>query len=210
MLDTNPTSQLREERSAALRGTGGDGPLFTPAVPTLGDLVPHEGVLATPELETVALGIAAAPRLWEPLVRADPQQRRYELLYEDAWIDAWVLSWMPGQGTGFHDHDVSGVGLCVARGAVREDQMRYGATHLERRLRPGDARQGGPGYVHRVAHLEGEPAVTIHVYSPRLDWVGQYRIDEEGVLRREIQPGRRELTAQLVATGALHGVLERF
>ena len=36
-------------------------------------------------------------------------------------MDAWILSWMPGQGTGFHDHYISGVGLCVASGSVRED-----------------------------------------------------------------------------------------
>jgi hypothetical protein len=52
--------------------------------------------------------------------------------------------------------------------------------------------------------------VTIHVYSPRLDWVGQYRVDEDGVVRREVQPGRNELTDQLISDGALHGVLERF
>jgi hypothetical protein len=52
--------------------------------------------------------------------------------------------------------------------------------------------------------------VTIHVYSPRLDWVGQYRVDDDGVIRREVQPGRRELTPQLLAAGALDGVLDRF
>jgi hypothetical protein len=36
--------------------------------------------------------------------------------------------------------------------------------------------------------------VTIHVYSPRLDEVGQYRLDEHGVMRREAAPGRTELT----------------
>jgi hypothetical protein len=52
--------------------------------------------------------------------------------------------------------------------------------------------------------------VTVHVYSPRLDWVGQYRIDDEGIVRREVQPGRRELREQLLSDGALQGVLERF
>ena len=52
--------------------------------------------------------------------------------------------------------------------------------------------------------------MTVHVYSPRLDWVGQYRIDEDSVVRREIQPGRNELTAQRISEGALDGVLERF
>jgi glycyl-tRNA synthetase len=31
-----------------------------------------------------------------------------------------------------------------------------------------------------VRHQLGEPAVTIHVYSPRRDWVGQYRLGDDG------------------------------
>lgn len=184
--------------------------LFVPAVASLGDLVGHDGILSIDELEELACGIAARPELWEPLVRVDEQQRRYELLYEDDRMDAWVLSWMPGQGTGFHDHYISGVGVCVASGGVREDQMVYGTEHLARHLRPGDSRKGGPGYIHRVRHDDGAPAVTVHAYSPRLDWVGQYRVDGDGVVRREVQPGRNELKEQLVAEGALAGVLERF
>ena len=184
--------------------------VFVPAHASLDELVPHEGLLAPGELEEVAVRIAGRPDIWEPLVRVDSEHRRYELIYEDERMDAWVLSWMPGQGTGFHDHYISGVGLCVASGGVREDLMVYGAEHQARHLRPGDTRKGGPGYIHRVSHDLGEPAVTVHVYSPRLDWVGQYRLDEEGVVRREVRPGRNELTEQLVAQGALDGVLERF
>lgn len=56
-------------------------------------------------------------------------------------MDAWVLSWMPGQGTGFHDHFISSVGVCVAQGVVREDQMRYGKAAVERTLTPGMSRR---------------------------------------------------------------------
>ena len=72
-------------------------------------------------------------------------------------MDAWILSWMPGQGTGFHDHYISGVGLSVACGCVREDLMVYGGEHQSRQLRAGDTRQGGPGYIHRVTHEDGLP-----------------------------------------------------
>ena len=182
-------------------------PHFDPALKTFDEFVPRRGLLTPTELEEVALGIAEKKDLWEPMVHNDPNQRRYELVFEDEHIEAWVLSWMPGQGTGFHDHYISGVGLCVASGAVREDLMVYGGPDQSRDLRPGTSRQGGPGYIHRVNHLEGLPAVTVHVYSPRLDWVGQYRLDEDGVIQREVRPGRNELTAQLVAEGALQGVL---
>ena len=119
-------------------------------------------------------------------------------------MDAWILSWMPGQGTGFHDHYISGVGLCVASGcrARGPDGVRQPSTSPGS-CGAGDTRQGGPGYIHRVSHDEGTPAVTVHVYSPRLDWVGQYRLAEDGVVQREVRPGRNELTEQLIADGAL-------
>ena len=180
--------------------------LSQPARDGLGDVIPHAGILSPEELERVACGIAGRPDLWSPLVRVDSERRRYELLYEDERMDAWVLSWMPGQATGFHDHYISSVGVCLAAGGVREDWLRFGGDPVEWQLRPGDSRAGGPGYIHRVQHESGEPAVTIHVYSPRLDWVGQYRIDDEGVMRREPSPGRNELRPQLIAEGALGGV----
>jgi hypothetical protein len=186
-------------------------PQHVPATASLGELIPRDGILMPEELEQLARDIVERPEVWEPLVRADPDRRRYELIYEDESVDAWVLSWMPGQGTGFHDHYISGVGLCCATGGVREDLMVYGQQDMALHLGPGDSRQGGPGYIHRVRHEAGEPAVTVHVYSPRLDWVGQYRLDEAtGVVRREVRPGRNELTDQLIAEGALQHVLERF
>jgi len=184
--------------------------LFQPALASLDDLVPHDGLLTPGELEQIAVDIVERTDLWEPLVQVDAEQRRYELIYEDERMDAWVLSWMPGQGTGFHDHYISGVGIAVAAGGVREDLLVYHGDDVELHLHAGDSRQGGPGYIHRVRHALGEPAVTIHVYSPRLDWVGQYRLGDDGVVRREVRPGRNELTDQLVAAGALEHVLERF
>ncbi len=185
-------------------------PIFVPALASLDGIVPHDGLLSPDELEDVASALAARTNIWEPLAHGNPERRCYELVYEDDRMDAWVLSWMPGQGTGFHDHYISGVGLCVARGCVREDIMVYGGEPQSRRLCEGSARQGGPGYIHRVNHHEGLPAVTVHVYSPRLDWVGQYRLAEDGVVLREVRPGRNELTEQLIADGALEHVLERF
>lgn len=184
--------------------------MFVPALASLDGLVPHDGVLSPAELAAVARAIGDRPELWSPLIHEDVRQRRYELAYEDDRMDAWILSWMPGQATGFHDHDVSSVGLCVVRGQIIEDQLVFGGSQVSNRLAEGSTRQGEPGYIHRIGHAEGTPAVTVHVYSPRLERVGQYRLDHGGVMRREIQPGRLELTGQAIIESGHTLALERF
>lgn len=156
-------------------------------------LLPREAVLDVDELEALARSIAAREDLWQPLVVRDEARRRYRLMYEDEHIDIWVLAWMPGQGTGYHDHDLSGVGLCSAQGHVVEKQLMLpqGASVVE--MTPGVSRQGPPGYIHSVAYGSGDPAVSIHCYSPPLVRVGQYRVDDHGILWRKTEHGRQEL-----------------
>src|SRR5256885_6451784 len=132
------------------------------------ELLDEPGELSVSELERLVERIAARPDLWRPLVVVDRDRRRYELLYEDERVDIWVLSWMPGQRTGFHDHDRSGVGLVCAQGELIEGSLAIGATAETVRMTPGVARSGPGGYIHAVAHRAGEPAVSIHAYSPPL------------------------------------------
>lgn len=165
----------------------------------LDDLLTTSGVLDVPQLQELVLAIVDRPEIWEPIVIADPARRRYELIFEDERIDVWALFWMPGQGTGFHDHDVSGVGLATARGVVRERRMLIagGSTVLE--MTPGVVSGGPGGYIHSVAHATGDPAITIHAYSPPLMRVGQYKVDDDGILRREPEHGRKELVDATIA-----------
>lgn len=168
-----------------------------------GTLIPGSGDLSPDELENLAAEIAGRPDLWGPLVVVDPNRRRYRLLYEDSRIDVWVLSWLPGQGTGYHDHGESHVGVTCADGMVVEKQMLLptGASRVE--IRPGVQRQGPAGYIHSVAFGEhgadGGPAVSIHAYSPPLTIMGQYRADEQGILSRQIVHGRQELLDNSIA-----------
>ena len=119
------------------------------------ELIPAVCSLSAVDLEQMAIAIRDRPELWQPLLVVDTFRRRYRLLFEDERTDIWVLCWMPGQSTGFHDHDISDVGIAIAQGMIVERQLRLptGATSLE--LRPGDTRQGPAGYIHSVAHGEG-------------------------------------------------------
>lgn len=155
--------------------------------------------LTTGQLADLSAAIAEREEIWRPMVTADPERRRYRLLFEDDRLDVWVIMWMPGQGTGYHDHAVSGVGVAGAEGMAIEKQMVLPYGHSEVEIRPGVRREGPSGYIHSVAHGEGTPAVTIHSYSPPLMEVGQYRVDDDGVLRRDIEHGRRELLDNTIA-----------
>ena len=162
------------------------------------------GAQYTPEqLEAIVRQVAARGDLWRPLVIVDHSRRRYELLYEDNWIDIWVLSWMPGQRTGFHDHDRSGVGLCCAEGCLDEGMLVLGDRAEPIRMTAGCSRNGPGGYIHSVAHVEGAPAVSIHAYSPPLTVVGQYSQDAGGRLVRTPEHGRKELFDATIAADSV-------
>ena len=157
------------------------------------ELLEGAGTLSEQELAILVTRITERPDLWQPLVVIDRDRRRYELLYDDDSVDIWVLSWMPGQKTGFHDHDRSSVALICAQGELDEGSLSLGLRAEPLRMTPGVVRTGPGGYIHSVSHVEGEPAVSIHAYSPPLTCVGQYRVDSLGRLRREPEHGRKEL-----------------
>ena len=166
------------------------------------DLLDRPGFLSEVELVDLVEQIAARTDLWKPLVVIDRERRRYELLYEDDRVDIWVLSWMPGQRTGFHDHDQSTVGLVCAQGELDEGSLSIGTDAETVRMKPGVCRSGQGGYIHAVAHHAGEPAVSIHAYSPPLVAVGQYRTDRDGRLRREAEHGRKELEDRTITSNS--------
>lgn len=143
------------------------------------------GALDAEELRALAHGLRDDRGLWEPLVHHTPDQRNYELLLHDDRAMAWVISWMDDHDTGFHDHDVSSGAVAVARGRIREDRLRIGAAPQSNVYAAGDILEFEASDIHRVRHEPGEPAVTIHVYSPPLWRMGAYVVEPSGTLRRE-------------------------
>ena len=68
------------------------------------------------------------------------------------------------------------------RPLLRAGRARRGNARARRQgradpARAGRSRNGAGGYIHSVAHVDGEPAVSIHAYSPPLMVVGQYSQD---------------------------------
>lgn len=172
-------------------------PIPEPRVP-FPDLPPGAAFLAgidhqlhAPELAAVSRRIVESG-VWRDYVTVCEEYRDYRLVYENDYVDIWVLSWMPGQETGFHDHDISEVGICTADGVIREHHLHLTHPATDHLMEPGDTQEGPFGYIHRVQHESGEPAVSVHSYSPPLAWVGQYR-EEGDQLRRLRQSGRTRL-----------------
>jgi len=140
--------------------------------------------LGEAELLDLAAGLAGRPDLFEHLVRHEPDQRTYELLLHDEHVMAWLICWMEDHDTGFHDHDLSAGAVAVVRGRVVEERLRLGRAPLSRTFGAGGRFAFGASDIHRVAHAGGEPAVTVHAYSPPLWRMGAYDVQPDGALRR--------------------------
>jgi predicted metal-dependent enzyme (double-stranded beta helix superfamily) len=133
----------------------------------------------------IAREYASQPELWQHLVRHDPDRRTFELLRDDDEVTAWVICWMDDHDTGFHDHDVSRGAVAVVQGQVVEERLRLNGAPSERAVGAGESFGFEPHDIHRVRHGGGQPAVTIHVYSPPLRRQGAYLVEPDGTLRRQ-------------------------
>jgi predicted metal-dependent enzyme (double-stranded beta helix superfamily) len=157
--------------------------------------------LSAVELEAFVRELADRPELWIDFVRHDASQRVYEELLSDAHLTAWLICWMDDQDTGFHDHDVSAGAVAVVSGRVREERLAVGGRRSQIAQRPreftaGQAFHFAPSDIHRVRHGGGDPAITLHVYSPPLARMGAYTIADDGVLQRRAMPSSQELRPQ--------------
>jgi mannose-6-phosphate isomerase-like protein (cupin superfamily) len=145
------------------------------------------------ELEALAAALAAEPETWRPLVRHDAGQRGFERLHRDENVEVWVISWMTFHDTGFHDHGRSSGGVACVEGEVCEERMALGGAHVRRHVGAGEGFSFDASAIHRVHNDGRAPAVTIHCYSPPLDVLGSYVVDERGVLLRETITAEEEL-----------------
>jgi predicted metal-dependent enzyme (double-stranded beta helix superfamily) len=154
--------------------------------------------LPTSTLPGLRLGTllrALAARVdWQARVRYDVDRRWYGRLDASPFLDsadaggvdveAWLLSWWPGQRTGLHDHGGSAGGFTVVRGRLREDTVHAPADVAprlrSRTLHSGEQRVFGPRHLHEVVNDGTEPAVSLHVYAPRLTSMTRYRWTDRG------------------------------
>jgi predicted metal-dependent enzyme (double-stranded beta helix superfamily) len=136
------------------------------------------------ELQALVEQLALQPDGWRELVDFSDERRVFASLYRDDYVDVWLLCWTPQNDTGWHDHDISAGAVSVVRGALSESNPRIGGRPAMRLVPAGESFSFGPDHIHRLAGEERR-SVSIHAYSPPLWRLGQYAVDEDGVMRRQ-------------------------
>jgi quercetin dioxygenase-like cupin family protein len=135
------------------------------------------------ELEALVARIAADPAAWGHHVAFDSDQRVYVSLHRDSHVDVWLLCWTPENDTGWHDHDVSAGAVAVVAGELVENNLTLLHGARERAVHAGEVFSFGPDHIHRLnGAVHG--SVSVHAYSPPLWRMGQYAVDDDGVLSR--------------------------
>ncbi|HEY2604000.1 MAG TPA: cysteine dioxygenase family protein [Thermoleophilaceae bacterium] len=150
--------------------------------------------MGTEDLRQRAQRLAADPSNWTQLVRHDPLERVFEPIVDEPDVEGWLICWMPGHDTGFHDHDISSGAVTVLSGQVLEERLTVGRVGMLSSIySAGETFEFAPSDIHRVTHAGGEPTVTLHVYSPRIERPGAYTVSADGVLSRHSVPKNQEL-----------------
>lgn len=139
------------------------------------------------ELRALAVRVGANPDLWTSRLPRESEERTYTGVHWSDHLGVWAISWMaPDHDTGFHDHDRSRGAVFVAEGAICHEHMRTDGTTDRTLVRAGDSFVFDETAIHRMRFdsLAGS-AVTIHAYSPPLEWTGQYELTNvDGCLHR--------------------------
>jgi len=135
------------------------------------------------ELAELVDNLAGRTDLWGDHIGYADGLRHYASIHRDEYVDIWLICWSSGNDTGWHDHDVSSGAVRVVRGALVESNPRIGGAHVRTVVTAGCSFSFGPDHIHRLTGAAAQ-AVSLHAYSPPLWRLGQYIIDDSGVMRR--------------------------
>ncbi len=115
-------------------------------------------------------------------------ERSWVLLAVTDLFEAWAIGWPPGGSIELHDHGRSHGAVVIAAGALVETTVRASrggvAVIGSHRLSVGEHRRFGSHYVHDLINDDDLPAVSVHVYGPRLTSMSYYGLSDDGRLDR--------------------------
>jgi mannose-6-phosphate isomerase-like protein (cupin superfamily) len=129
-------------------------------------------------LLAIAQGLARNASLWPEMGR--PVRRTWALMASSDDFEAWLVAWPPGGAIELHDHGDAAGALVVASGELVETSITRGdggpvrpATAV---VRTGESLVFGAEHVHDVVNAARAPALSVHVYAPRLTSMTFYEI----------------------------------
>jgi hypothetical protein len=137
------------------------------------------------DLLSIAEGFAvSAPSIPE---LQDVTERSWVLLAVTDLFEAWAIGWPPGGGIELHDHGLSSGAVVVARGILTETSVRSTdcgvALITTHHVETGEHRRFRPRYIHDLLNEQDEPAVSVHVYGPKLTTMSYYQLEPDGGVR---------------------------
>jgi len=150
----------------------------------------RRGDLTRSELALLVEDLSAHPELWRHLLHRSPDERHYVQMFLDAHVEIWLICWCPTLETGFHDHGGSRGAVAVVQGMLTETLPNIGGEHPRSLYRTDDCFSFGASHIHDVQHAAGDPAASLHAYSPPLGEMGFYELDDLGTLTR--RPGNSD------------------
>ena len=113
-------------------------------------------------------------------------ERQWAELDSSAALQVWLIGWPAGTDTGWHDHGDAAGAFVTVQGALQE-QTWSGGRLQERRLTAGAGRAFGGQHVHHVANAGTQPALSVHVYAPRLTRMARYALTPTGPRRTGVE-----------------------
>jgi Cysteine dioxygenase type I len=155
-------------RPAAPEAHESGGRLRSPVAPAPGRLVPRS--LPPAELRSIARTLAANAGQFTNLGAGF--DREWRLVAETESFEAWVIWWPAGGTLELHDHGGSRGVVTVVAGSLVETSVAHFGDGLTLRTRTVSAATSplsiGIDRIHDVTNPGPAPALSVHVYSPRL------------------------------------------
>jgi len=140
----------------------------------------NPGELGERSLLAIAEGLAHSAHWWSDLERQSG--RSWQLMVASEDFEAWVIAWPPGGAIDLHDHGDASGAVVVTRGELVETIV---AEHADGRveidtnvLSPGRSVTFCGAHVHDIVNRSTTPALSVHVYAPRLTTMTFYEITD--------------------------------
>jgi len=147
----------------------------------------HRSRIPLDALRTALSQLSVGPNDLAPFVCFSDEGYQRNLIHRSPAYEALVLCWKNGQRTPIHDHRGSSCGVRVIRGVVTETVFKHrnGWVYASEShdLNEGGVCGSNDMDTHQLSNLQcdGGDLITMHIYSPPLEKMGVYTIEDNRV-----------------------------